>query len=84
MLKLWLASMYIFGALSLRKDSNSKMKTDSYNSRDPRKTDQWLLKVMAKCFQNSESWDNQTTQVNLVDHPCGFGKTSSLIETINQ
>lgn len=60
------------------------MKTDSYNSRDPRTTDQWLLKVMAKCFQNSESWDDQATQVNLVDHPCGFGKTSSLIETINQ
>ena len=60
------------------------MKTDSYYSSDPQNTDQWLLKVMAKCFQNSESWDDQATQVNLVDHPCGFGKTSSLIETINQ
>ena len=60
------------------------MKTNTYNSLDPHSTDQWLSKVMAECFHNSLSWDNETTMVNLVDHPCGFGKTSSLIKTINR
>ena len=59
------------------------MKTDGYDVSDPLSSDQWLSKVMVECFQATDTWDNDTTIVNLIDHPCGFGKTSHLIKTIN-
>lgn len=59
------------------------MKTDGYDASDPQLSDQWLSKAMVECFQTTDTWDNDTTIVNLIDHPCGFGKTSHLIRTIN-
>jgi hypothetical protein len=77
------ARMTYVSIIILRKVYNNQMKTYGYDTIDPQSSDQWLSKVMVECFQVNDIWDNDTTIVNLIDHPCGFGKTSHLIRTIN-
>ena len=61
------------------------MKLDAYVSSDPSLADQdTLTQVLHSCVEVPPfNFDNPRYKVTLVDHPCGFGKTTSLLSVIN-
>ena len=66
------------------------MKTYSYKALESRKVDQELISHLLQAFEASDTFpssgqleDKQPT-ISIIDYPCGFGKTTTLIETIAQ
>ena len=66
------------------------MTTDSYKALESRRVDQELIGHLLQAFEASDTFpsteqleDTQPT-VSIIDYPCGFGKTTTLIETIAQ
>ena len=66
------------------------MTTDSYKVLESRQVDQELISHLLQAFETSDTFrstgqleDTQPT-ISIIDYPCGFGKTTTLIETIAQ
>jgi hypothetical protein len=66
------------------------MTTDIYKVLESRKVDQELISHLLQAFETADTFpsigqleDTQPT-VSIIDYPCGFGKTTTLIETIAQ
>ena len=62
------------------------MKQVTYGQPDPRPTDQeHLTKILYSSVEVPPPvFGDFRSKITLVDHPCGFGKTSSLLSVINQ
>ena len=66
------------------------MTTDSYKALESQQVDQELISHLLQAFEASDTFpssakleDTEPT-ISIIDYPCGFGKTSTLIQTIAQ
>ena len=61
------------------------MKKETYDKPDPQLTDpEHLTKILNSSVEiPMRTFDDLRSKITLLDHPCGFGKTTSLLSVIN-
>ena len=72
-------------SLYIQEARNNPMKKETYDKPDPQLTDpEHLTKILNSSVEiPMRTFDDLRSKITLLDHPCGFGKTTSLLSVIN-